>query len=362
MALECFFMLHRSEAAGEERNRGGTGLIVWPRERSRDASRRSLASSRAAAAALLARLKAHQRIHTGETFNCGRDGCVKIFTTLSDLKKHTRTHTGERPYRCDTDGCGKSFAASHHLKTHIRTHTGEKPYLCTQDGCQKTFTTQYSLKTHVARHDRPCGGEEEEVVTFHLDGLDVDQALDCEPEEGPPAHVLLNTMVASSSHREGTTASVIGVPIQAVDGGTPLRAYAMIPLDILGAAGPDGGSSAKVAQVLLPRTLAADVAAQAADTTVASPDLAAAPPCGVDILCVSTAQADICNCPNQQDCEQGSCHNCPSRPDNACCAASDGDDPAAVAGPSELDATVASSTGAMECLMAERAGHRSCCL
>lgn len=323
----------------------------------------------------LYRLKAHQRIHTGETFNCGRDGCLKIFTTLSDLKKHTRTHTGERPYRCDTDGCGKSFAASHHLKTHIRTHTGEKPYLCTQDGCQKTFTTQYSLKTHVARHDRPCGAEEEEVVTFHLDGLDVDQGedagLDCEAEEGPPAHVLLNTMVAGSSHRHGggaTTAPVIGVPIQAVDGtgGTALRAYAMIPLDILSAAGPHGGSSAKVAQVLLPPTLAADVVAkeQAAEATVTG-DPSAGPtatPCDVDILCVSTAQADICSCPDKRDCEQGTCHDCPSRPDDACCAAADGDDPAAVAGPSELDASVASSTGATECLTAERAGHRSCCL
>jgi uncharacterized Zn-finger protein len=102
----------------------------------------------------LYRLKAHQRLHNGNTFNCKQIGCQKYFTTLSDLRKHSRTHTGEKPYRCDEDGCGKSFAASHHLKTHIRTHTGEKPYSCNQNGCQKSFTTQYSLKSHLHRHDK----------------------------------------------------------------------------------------------------------------------------------------------------------------------------------------------------------------
>lgn len=140
----------------------------------------------------------------------------------------------------------------------------------------------------------------------------------------------------------------------------------MIPLDILSAAGPHGGSPAKVAQVLLPPALAADVVAkqQAAEATVTS-DLSAGPtaaPCDVDILCVSTAQADICSCPDKQDCEQETCHDCPSRPNDTCCAASDGDDPTAVAGPSELDASVTSSPGATECLTAERAGRRSCCL
>lgn len=44
------------------------------------------------------RLKAHERLHTGKTFNCDENGCTKFFTTLSDLRKHLRTHTGERPY------------------------------------------------------------------------------------------------------------------------------------------------------------------------------------------------------------------------------------------------------------------------
>lgn len=218
----------------------------------------------------LYRLKAHQRIHTGETFNCGKNGCLKIFTTLSDLKKHTRTHTGERPYRCDTDGCGKSFAASHHLKTHIRTHTGEKPYSCTQDGCQKAFTTQYSLKTHIARHDRPQD-DEDQVVMFHLDGSEMQQVPAAPEHEADvtasalstdaSAHLLLNTMVGSRPQGRSSSAcagALVGVPVQAFDVGstTAVRAYAMIPLDIVGPGRTGGG-------VLLPRTLTVNLASDA---------------------------------------------------------------------------------------------------
>uniref|UniRef100_A0A2A4J0L0 C2H2-type domain-containing protein n=1 Tax=Heliothis virescens TaxID=7102 RepID=A0A2A4J0L0_HELVI len=98
------------------------------------------------------RLRAHQRLHSGDTFNCNADGCTKFFTTLSDLKKHIRTHTQERPYKCRTEGCGKSFTASHHLKAHGRTHSGARPHACAEPGCGRLFSTATSLKAHAMKH------------------------------------------------------------------------------------------------------------------------------------------------------------------------------------------------------------------
>ncbi|XP_026683738.1 metal regulatory transcription factor 1 [Diaphorina citri] len=75
------------------------------------------------------KLKAHYRLHTGNTYNCATDACGKPFTTFSDLKKHTRTHTKERLFRCDEKGCNKSFIASHHLKSHRKTHSKQRSHV-----------------------------------------------------------------------------------------------------------------------------------------------------------------------------------------------------------------------------------------
>ncbi|CAH2075064.1 unnamed protein product, partial [Iphiclides podalirius] len=96
------------------------------------------------------KLKAHQRLHSGDTFNCQAEGCTKFFTTLSDLKKHVRTHTQERPYKCRTDGCSKSFTASHHLKAHARTHSGTRPNSASGPVAPKPHTHQVEAKSPIA--------------------------------------------------------------------------------------------------------------------------------------------------------------------------------------------------------------------
>ncbi|CAH2083569.1 unnamed protein product [Euphydryas editha] len=101
--------------------------------------------------ATTAKLKYHQRKHTGERpSHCTQ--CPKKFYNNQLLKKHMMIHTGERPYKCQK--CPKAFitktALKRHdlttakLKYHQRKHTGERPSHCTQ--CPKKFYNNQLLK------------------------------------------------------------------------------------------------------------------------------------------------------------------------------------------------------------------------
>jgi len=72
------------------------------------------------------KVKAHQRIHTGEKpFQCDYVTCQLRFTQKSGLKRHQLVHTGEKPFKCDS--CESRFSYKSSLKRHQRTHYREKP-------------------------------------------------------------------------------------------------------------------------------------------------------------------------------------------------------------------------------------------
>lgn len=100
-----------------------------------------------------ANLLSHQRVHTGEKFNCTFPECGKAFSSASYLKQHFKVHTlsddTPRPFCCTGEGCEKAFVDNKSLQSHALVHA-ERKLSC--EICGKKFRTNQSLKIHHLKH------------------------------------------------------------------------------------------------------------------------------------------------------------------------------------------------------------------
>lgn len=59
---------------------------------------------------------------------------------------------GRRVYRCTRQGCDKMFPSLSRMKRHYIIHTGFKPYKCLNPACRKTFSRKDNMLQHHKNH------------------------------------------------------------------------------------------------------------------------------------------------------------------------------------------------------------------